>query len=370
MSIISVKRAPTIHVVILCCIAGLPEVMAVTEALLLKLVEAGLPSRETFIVHTVRQLLHARSTGVPTPAFCCPNHERRWYEEFCATHKEYLKAHEKIRQQQQVRGLSQDEVKDWLTRLKVEMIRFYGVPPQRIFFMHELNFFLDQQTREVKYHRMFPGHPKVNSGSKDTVSVLFILGADGQVGPGMIIFPRMVIPERLFESLRSVTGSQEWVLGSSINGWLTQDCVLEFVSDVFVPWLRRQAVHFPVALFSSDSISGVPVPSADRFITQGVQLIAMPRVAAGVLSPAEWIIGYHLRWHWGRVVKGWSITHENKPLLEENFASFIIHFLTARALPQKVTQKFEKLGICPFDPQTMFQFLLKYHSLSKGGKSN
>lgn len=342
--------------------------MAVMEALLLQLVEAGLPSKESFIVHTVRQLLHARSTGVPTPAFCCPNHERHWYGEFCATHGHYLRAQEKIREQNQVRGLSQDEVKEWLTKLKVEMVKFYGVPPQRVFYMHELNFFLDQQTREVKYHRMFPGPPRISPGSKDTVSVLFILGADGQLGPGMIIFPRMVIPERLFESLRSVSGSKEWVLGSSINGWLTQDCVLEFVSDVFVPWLRRQAVHFPVALYSSDTISGVSIPPVDRFITQGVQLIAVPRVAAGVLSPAEWIVGYYLRWHWGRVVKGWSDMHNNKPLLEENFASFIISFLINRGVPHKVRHKFSKLGICPFDPQIMFQFLLKYHSLSKGTK--
>lgn len=342
--------------------------MAVVEALLLQLVDAGLPTKDTFIIHTVRQLLFARSAMVASPAFCCPDQERRWYSEFCAAHNHRLKAQEQTRVGRS-QGMTQDEVKEWLARLKAEMIRFQGVQPQRIFYMHELNFFLDQQTREIKYHRMFPGPPMQNPGSKDTVSVLFIVGADGQLGPGMIIFPRMVIPERLFESLRSVAGGQEWVLGSSVNGWLTQDCVLEFVSDVFVPWLKRRAIHFPVALFSSDTISGVAIPAADRFITQGVQLIALPRQAAGVLSPAEWMWGYTLRWQWGKVVRTWSNTNDNKPLLEENFASFIIGFLTSRAAPDRVSYKFGNCGLWPFDAQVVFQFLLKYQSMSKASKN-
>ena len=348
------------------CAAGLPEVMAVVEALLLQLVDAGLPTRESFITHTIKQLLYARSTGALSPPFCCGAQEKRWYHQFYNTHSLHLKAQEEAKQV--ISGLSLDEVKMWLTKLKADMVKFHNASPQRIYYMHEMNFFLDQQTREVKYHRMFPGLPMMSPGSKDTISVLFTLGADGEVGPGMIIFPRMVIPERLFESLRRVAGGKDWVLGSSANGWLTRDCVLEFVSDVFVPWLRRRAVHFPAALFSSEYISGVSVvPVADRFVAQGIQLISVPREVAGVLSPAEWIVGYHLRWHWGRMVKGWSDEHDNKPLLEENFAPFIISFLTARVNPKKVSEKFAKFGIHPFNPQAMFYFLLKYHSMSIKG---
>ncbi|KAG0710124.1 hypothetical protein GWK47_023446 [Chionoecetes opilio] len=342
--------------------------MAVVEALLLQLVDVGLPTKESFITHTVKQLLYARTATALTAPFCCTGREKRWYQEFYTTHSQRLQAREAAREAYP--GLNRDEVRDWLMRLKGEMVNFYGVPPQRTYYMHELNFYLDKETREVKYHRMFPGPPVKSPGSKDAISVLFTLGADGEVGPGMIIFPRMVIPERLFESLRQVPGGKEWVLGSSANGWLTGDCVLEFVSDVFVPWLRKRAIRFPAALFSSECISGVSVaPAAAHFMAQGVQLIPVPREVAGVLSPVEWMMGYRLRWHWGRVVKEWSDGHDVKPLLEEHFAPFIISYLTNKAVPTKVTEKFAKFGICPFDPQAMFHFLLKYHAMSKAEKT-
>ncbi|XP_069937957.1 uncharacterized protein [Cherax quadricarinatus] len=333
----------------------IPEVMAVVEALVLQLIDIGLPTSLNNVIQTVKQLFQARGTHKP---FCCKSEAEKWYQDFRRAH---VHRFPNTNEDRTLRLPTDHETRQWLTKLKIDMIKFHGVTPRRVFYMQELNFFLDKQTREIKYHRMFPG--KVNcSNEKDTVTVLFILCANGQIGPGMIIFPRMVIPEKLLTSLRNTEGGKEWVLGSSMNGWLYSDCISEFLSDVFVPWLNKRHVHFPVALFTSEYVSNIPLSRmSESFMAQGIQLIPVPRMMSPILSPGEWIVADYFRTSWGRALSEWSIRNNSKPLLEENFAPFIIGCLTAQSTPAKVHSKFRKLGIYPFDPQAMFQ-CLRSHS--------
>lgn len=303
------------------------------------------------ITKTVEQLFQARGMHKP---FCCKTEAMKWYQDFHKTHVHRLPTVDEVK----TSPIPTDyETREWLINLRRDMVKFYGVTPRRLFYMQELNFFLDKQTREIKYHRMFPGMVQC-SNEKDTVTVLFVLGADGQIGPGMIIFPRMVMPEKLFSSLRNTEGGKEWVLGSSMNGWLYSDCISEFVSDVFVPWLKKRNVHFPVALFTNECLSNIPMMKmSESFMVQGIQLITVPKMMSSILSPAEWIVADYFRTSWGKALYEWSVRNNSKPLLEENFAPFMISCLTAQATPDKVNSQFRKFGICPFDAQAMFQCL-------------
>nr|XP_045619545.1 uncharacterized protein LOC123771149 isoform X2 [Procambarus clarkii] len=328
-----------------------PGIMAVVEALVLQLIDIGLPSSMNSITKTVEQLFQARGMHKP---FCCKTEAMKWYQDFHKTHVHRLPTVDEVK----TSPIPTDyETREWLINLRRDMVKFYGVTPRRLFYMQELNFFLDKQTREIKYHRMFPGMVQC-SNEKDTVTVLFVLGADGQIGPGMIIFPRMVMPEKLFSSLRNTEGGKEWVLGSSMNGWLYSDCISEFVSDVFVPWLKKRNVHFPVALFTNECLSNIPMMKmSESFMVQGIQLITVPKMMSSILSPAEWIVADYFRTSWGKALYEWSVRNNSKPLLEENFAPFMISCLTAQATPDKVNSQFRKFGICPFDAQAMFQCL-------------
>ncbi|XP_047481974.1 nascent polypeptide-associated complex subunit alpha, muscle-specific form-like isoform X2 [Penaeus chinensis] len=330
-----------------------PEVLAVVEALLLQLIDVGLPSTSGSIVHTATQLLEAR--GV-TNVFCCEQEVDKWFSSFQGRHSDRLPQESKDRIQLMPLPIKQ-ESQQWVEKLQRDMASFQKGPASRIYYMQELNFFLDKHTREIKFHRMFPG--KVHcSNEKDTVSVLFTLGADGERGPGIVIFPRMVMPEKLFASLKNTEGGSDWVLGSSMNGWLYSDCIVEFVSDVFVPWLKKKHANFPVALFTNEYISNIRLTKmSECLLTQGVQLIPVPQNMSLLLSPAEWIVVEYFRMHWGKAVSDWSGKNGLKALLEENFAPFIISCISTQAAPAGVRAKFEKCGIFPFNPQAVYRCL-------------
>lgn len=330
-----------------------PEVLAVVEALLLQLIDVGLPSTSGSIVHTATQLLEAR--GV-TNVFCCEQEVDKWFSSFRERHSDRLPQESKDKVQLHPLPNKQ-ESQQWVEKLQRDMTSFQKGPANRIYYMQELNFFLDKHTREIKFHRMFPG--KVHcSNEKDTVSVLFTLGADGERGPGIVIFPRMVMPEKLFASLKNTEGGSDWVLGSSMNGWLYSDCIVEFVSDVFVPWLKKRHANFPVALFTNEYISNIRLTKmSESLLTQGVQLIPVPQSMSLLLSPAEWIVVEYFRMHWGKAVSDWSGKNGLKALLEENFAPFIISCIGTQAAPAEVQSKFEKFGIFPFNPQAVYRCL-------------
>lgn len=335
-------------------LSGMPEVMPVVEALILQLVDIGLPTSLVSITQTVYQLFQARGNN---HSFCCNKDARRWYQDFRKTHANRLPTGTG---ENSWPAITDDELRTWITMLKVDMVKFHGVPSKRILYLQELNFFLDKQTREIKFHRMFPGKAHC-SNEKDTVTVLFTLSASGELGPGMIIFPRMVIPEKLFSSLRNTDGGKDWVLGSSMNGWLYSDCISEFANDVLVPWLKKRNVHFPVGLFTSEYLSNLSLSRmSDSFLSQGIQLITVPQTLAPAISPAQSIVVDFFRYSWGRAVYNWSAGNNSKPLLEENFAPFIIGNLISQAKPELVRERFTKFGIYPFHPQAMYQCLRRW----------
>lgn len=328
--------------------------MAAIEALVLQLVDIGLPSCDDTIIQTVLQLFLAR--GSPGP-FCCDAQKKVWNQEFHKAHPHRLSEDAETNEYTLP---SAKEVRKWLSKLNEDMVKFHDVPADRVFFMQELNFFLDKQTREVKFHRMFHGGVHHCSNEKDTISILFVLGADGRMGPGMVIFPRMVIPEKLFASLRKTKNGQDWVLGSSLNGWLYGDCVVEFVSDAFVPWLKKRNTHFPIALFTNEYVSNLSLARmSDTFREQGIQLVTVPRKIASILSPAEHLVADYFRYCWGKAVYDWRASNDSKPLLEENFTPFLLSCLASQATPDRIRKRFNSFGICPFDTQAMFRSLIR-----------
>ncbi|XP_068218690.1 uncharacterized protein [Palaemon carinicauda] len=328
---------------------NLHEHMAKIEPLLRRLLEVGLSSSYDSVKETTIQLMEMEGYGYKH------NLEadlQKWYDEFSVSFGHQF--HGKVKKTQ-LSSPAENEVALWINKVKGEMLPFCSAHDSRIFYMQELNFFLDRQTRQIKFHKMFTSS-KICSNEKDTVSVLFTFNAEGLIGPGIIIFPRMVIPEKLFASVKKTEGGSDWVIGSSANGWLYSDCISEFVGDVFIPWLEAREVQQPVALFTSEYISSVPLTEiCQNFVPQGLHLLLVPRAMSSVISPAEKIVVHHFISQWGKIVREWSIANELKLLHEENFASFIISTIRNRIFNGNVKKTFCDLGMWPFDGRLVFE---------------
>ncbi|XP_064090319.1 uncharacterized protein LOC135204184 [Macrobrachium nipponense] len=328
---------------------NLREHLAKIEPLLCRLLEIGLPSSSDNVKDTAVQLMEVEGYR---NKWNWEDDLQKWYEEFSVSYGHLF--HSKAKKQQ-LSSPAKNEVALWINKVKGEMLPFCSAHDGRIFYMQELNFFLDRQTRQIKYHKMFASS-KICSNEKDTVSVLFTFNAEGQIGPGIIIFPRMVIPEKLFASLKNTSGGNEWVIGSSANGWLYSDCISEFVSDVFMPWLESHEVQKPVALFTSEYVSSVPLTEmCQNFVPHGLHLLLVPRAMSSVISPAEKIVVHYFISNWGKIVREWCTANLSQSLMEENFAPFIISTIRNRIFNGNVRKTFLELGMWPFEGRIVFE---------------
>jgi len=322
------------------------ESLAVVETILVQLMSDGLQTDERTTIQATKQLMRAR--GIARP-FCCNPHTQQWYKSFFSHHAQHLP---RI-QEPAVKVLTENILKEWLNVTKAQMAKFQTGSEGRVYYMQEFNFLLDKHTREIKFHRMYSRRFE-NPSNKETVSVLLLISACGELGPGLVVFPRLVMPQRLFVSLRSVEKAKHWVLSASESGWIHKDSILEFVTESFVPWLQNKGVQFPVALYSDESISDFSIAGLNEdFVKQGVQLVSVPRSVAALVSPLELLVGNYLQGYWGSLIWEWRTLNAKAPVTEENFIPFIINCVSAMAIPQKVIEMFNNFGLCPFDYQVL-----------------
>lgn len=104
--------------------------------------------------------------------------------------------------------------------------------PNRIFNCDEAAFFLNPKGNKVLFSRGEKSvYSVINSNEKENLTVMVMGNANGDVGPPMIVFQYVRIPQDICDSV-----PKGWGMGTSENGWMTcavfYSCHLSTYSNV------------------------------------------------------------------------------------------------------------------------------------------
>lgn len=81
------------------------------------------------------------------------------------------------------------------------------------------------------------------------LTVLLTIYADGAIPPRLDLFPyKRYVPTSIIVNMPT-----KWGIDHSEYGWITSETFYEYITNVFHPWLKENAIILPVVLFLDGS---------------------------------------------------------------------------------------------------------------------
>lgn len=96
------------------------------------------------------------------------------------------------------------------------------------------------------------------SGNDDKENLTLCLGAsaDGKLMPVLALFPYKRIPQNILFKYPK----KDWAIGRTDSGWMTSEAFYEYVANQFEPFLTKENITRPVALFLDGHVSHLSLP--------------------------------------------------------------------------------------------------------------
>ncbi|CAH2208581.1 jg15875 [Pararge aegeria aegeria] len=184
-------------------------------------------------------------------------------------------------------NVSEENLKKWFhqieTCLKEEECLHILENPKRIFNGDETNFLLCPKTSKVLALKGTRDVYEIdNAPAKCGLTVMFTFSANGAITPPMIIYP---LKRNRADIAASVP--PEWGVGLSSNGWMNKDLFLQYITNVFYPYLVKENIELPIVLFVDGHKSHINFELSKVCKEMGIILIALYPNATRILQPAD-----------------------------------------------------------------------------------
>lgn len=331
--------------------AGAPTVLSSTEeGLLVKWVlhmaEIGFPVTKDQLLHSVAKLLiglnrpNPFKDGVPG---------RHWYEAFLKRNPIISKRVCQALTTARVNA-TEEKIRGWFQRVRkyFEDNNLMAVleDPARVFNCDESAFFLCPKGQPVLARKGVKNvHCRSGNDDKENLTLCLGASADGKLMPVLALFPYKRIPQNILLKYPK----KDWAIGRTDSGWMTSEAFYEYVANQFEPFLTKENITRPVALFLDGHVSHLSLPVCEFCKEKNIILIALLPSATHALQPMDVAVFHSLKNAWSKAVHTWRMENNGKRLKREDFGPVLEKAIKTTLRPEIIQNGFRKAGLYPFD---------------------
>lgn len=98
----------------------------------------------------------------------------------------------------------------------------------------------------------------------------------------MVLFAYERIPQSVVALM-----PDNWGLGKSESGWMTREFFFEYVSNIFYPWIIKNAIPLPVILYVDGHKSHLTLHLSSFCSEKGIILISLYPNSTHLLQPMD-----------------------------------------------------------------------------------
>ncbi|XP_011704078.1 PREDICTED: uncharacterized protein LOC105459605 [Wasmannia auropunctata] len=269
---------------------------------------------------------------------------RSWYNGFCLRHPEL--ATKMAQNLSKYRAdVTEEKLREWFNNeLKtfLEQKELIDIEPSRVFSLDESAFFLSPKTDHVLVRKGSKSMYKIaDRDENESLTVLLTMNAAGIMAPPMILFWYQKPSDNVISKI-----PQDWSVGTTEKGWMTSESFCEYITNVFHPWLVKNAIQFPVLLYINSHSPHI-TPSLFTFCLENkIELISLFPNATHILQPLDAVFN-SLKQSWKSKNDQWKI-HTASRLKKEDFAQLLEKAIENINLTEIVKKGFRTCGLLPF----------------------
>lgn len=143
---------------------------------------------------------------------------------------------------------------------------------------------------------------------------------------------------------------QNWAIGKSKNGWMTQETFYEYITNIFEPYLRKEKIPKPVILFMDGHSSHLSLHLTTFCIAHGIELIALLPNSSHLLQPMDVAVFHALKTIWRQEVMNFRLKNNGNQMQKHDFPG-VLKLALNRLSPNTISNGFRACGIAPWDPR-------------------
>ncbi|KAK9754853.1 DDE superfamily endonuclease [Popillia japonica] len=202
-----------------------------------------------------------------------------------------------------------------------------GFPRRHMDIQLSVKAFIDADNRPTPFKDNMPGNkwfklfckviaPKgcknvyeVEQGdAKQNLTVMFSFSAAGIVTPPLVVYPNKRLPRAIIDKV-----PDDWGIGTSDNGWMKGEVFIDYIKNVFYPYLKKTNIEFPVILFLDGHKSHLSYQLSQLCSELQIILIALYPNCTRILQPADVGCFKPLKSFWKTAVADWRPISSLKP---------------------------------------------------------
>lgn len=313
--------------------------------------------------HLVKWILHLSEKGFPvtrrqltdsvallvkklkkTSPFNDGKPGRSWIKGFCKRHPSVA---DKISRQPLLKrqDITYNKLSSWFesTEKFLDENNLKDIGPERQFNGEEVVLFLCPKTGKVLDRKIDKDiYPFGTNDVNECVSVTLVGNAAGQLAPPLVTFKYGRLPRLLIQTMPS-----DWAIGKSDEGWMNGACFLEFMTNVFEPWLTKSNIQRPVIFYLEGHRSHLTVAAAE--FCQQQQIILIPLFnASKIIQPIDVSLLPPLETVWLEDVANFRKT-EKRRMRRDEFAPLLKASMEKLDTESLLRNGFQATGLHPFN---------------------
>lgn len=271
----------------------------------------------------------------------------KWYKLFLKRHPELS---ERISQNLTTsrESVTEIQIRNWFTEIKEYLLskNLYQLTsqPERVFNADEAAFFLQPKGERVIVKK---GEKNVyfagNKDEKENLTVLVTANAAGTIAPPMVVFSYARIPSHIANSIPST-----WAIGRSENGWMCGATFFEYITNIFLPWLKNENIERPILFFVDGHVSHMTHHLSKFCSANGIELFALFPNSTHLLQPMDVAVFRPLKNAWKKEVRNWRMENSGNKFQKHNFGNVFKKCLTTIS-HETLKNGFRRCGLCPFN---------------------
>ncbi|XP_020296543.1 uncharacterized protein LOC109861344 [Pseudomyrmex gracilis] len=311
------------------------------------LVKCGFPPKKYFLLNTIQKIV--KDSNFKTP-FKHDRPGKKWLKLFLQRHPDLsIRQSEGISKGRAV--ITEESLRKWFKDLKSYLkennLEDVLQDSTRIFNGDETAFSLCPNTGKVIGAKGWKNIYEVKMGNeRETITVLLVFSASGQIAPPMIVYPYIRPSQELVNSI-----PEDWVLGRSETGWMKSEVFFEYMANDFNTWLDKNNIKKPILCFVDGHKSHMTMQLSQFCDSNDIILYALPPNCTHIMQPADVSVFKPLKTDWKDTIMKWQVKPENVNtcLTKITFAPLLAETLNNNELKNSIVNGFRKCGLFPFN---------------------